>query len=342
MRRADWSRSGFTLVELLVVIAIIGVLVALLLPAVQAAREAARRMQCVNNLKQLGIAIHNYHDTHQTFPSGYIRTSNAQGWGWAALALPFIEQGPLHDRLHVTRGNLDSVILWPPPDLAALIQTPLAAFHCPSDTGYDANWILPPGSRGRGDIAGIQPGLSNYKGVAGVLSPQHRPGNVTPTVSRDSRGIFFGNSRMRMAYITDGTSNTLAIGEADTLIRRSGAWAGIANANGMAHSSVYYVVSWAGARLNQPHGAPFPNSGNSGSPDENPGLNTPPGASQGFGSLHPSGANFCLADGSVRFISDSIEHRPVYVGSGAGPVEQFGLYQRLMCRDDAQPLGGDF
>jgi len=110
----------------------------------------------------------------------------------------------------------------------------------------------------------------------------------------------------------------------------------------MAHSSVYYVVSWAGARLNQPDGSPFPNSGNSGSPDENPGLHTPPGASQGFGSLHPDGAHFCLADGSVRFISDMIEHRPVYAGSGAGPEEQFGLYQRLMCRKDGQPLRDDF
>ncbi|MCU0962067.1 MAG: DUF1559 domain-containing protein [Pirellulaceae bacterium] len=341
MKCADSSRSGFTLVELLVVIAIIGVLVGLLLPAVQAAREAGRRIQCVNNLKQLGLATHNYHDTHRTLPSGFIRTSNAQGWGWGALVLPFIEQGALHVRLQVTRGNLDSVINWPPPDLADSMQASLPAFHCPSDTGFGGNRILPPAPSGRNDIAGIQPGMSNYKGVAGVLSPQHRPGNSPPTVSRDSRGVFFGNSRTRIAYITDGTSNTLAIGEADTLIRRSGAWVGIANANGMAHSSVYYVVSWAGARLNQPEGSPFPSSGNAGSPDENPGLNTPPGASQGFGSLHPGGANFCLADGSVRFISDTIEHRPVYAGSAAGPGGQFGLYQRLMCRNDGQSLRGD-
>ena len=110
----------------------------------------------------------------------------------------------------------------------------------------------------------------------------------------------------------------------------------------MAHSSVYFVLSWAGARLNQPAGAPFPASGNSGSPDENHGFNTPPGANQGFGSLHPGGANFCLADGSVRFISETIEHRPVYNATGAGPAVQFGLYQRLMCRDDGQPIRGDY
>ena len=199
MYRSDSFKRGFTLVELLVVIAIIGVLVALLLPAVQSAREAARRMQCVNNLKQLGVATHNYHDTYLTFPSGFIRTSNAQGWGWGALTLPFIEQGPLHDRLQVTRANLDAVIASPPPDLAELVQTSLAAFHCPSDTGFDANRILPPGNRGRNGIAGIQPGMSNYKGVAGVLSPQHRPGGSPPTVSRDSRGMFFGNSGVRKA-----------------------------------------------------------------------------------------------------------------------------------------------
>ena len=342
MKRADSSPTGFTLVELLVVIAIIGVLVSLLLPAVQAAREAARRMQCANNLKQMGLATHNYHDTHQTFPSGFLRTSNAEGWGWAALALPFFEQGPLYDQLQVTRGNLDRIIRLPLPGLDKLLQTPLPLFHCPSDTGYDSNRLLPPAPTGRNDIAGISPGMSNYKGVAGVLSPQHRPGNSPPTVSRDGKGVYFGNSRVRIADITDGTSNTLAIGEADTLIRRSGAWAGVASTNGMAHSSVYYVVSWAGARLNQPDGSPFPNSGNAGSPDENPGLNTPPGASQGFGSLHTGGAHFCLADGSVRFISDMIEHRPVYAGSGAGPAIQFGLYQRLMCRNDGQRLNGDF
>lgn len=329
-------RRGFTLVELLVVIAIIGVMVGLLLPAVQAAREAARRMSCGNNLKQLVLASHNYHDTFRVFPSGYVRTSNAQGWGWGALMLPFIEQSPMHERLQVTRANLDTIIAAPPADFVALVQTPLSAFRCPSDTGADGE-ILPPGNRGRNGPSGIQPSVSNYKGVAGVLSPQHRPAGAT--LSRDGLGIFHGNSRVRMADIIDGSSNTLAIGEADTLHRRSGAWVGVANNGGMAHSSVYFVVSWAGARLNQPGGAPFPASGNQGSPDTNHGLDTPPGSNQGFGSLHPGGAHFSLADGSVRFISDSIEHRPVYSATGAGPSSQFGLYQRLMCRNDGQVVG---
>jgi prepilin-type N-terminal cleavage/methylation domain-containing protein/prepilin-type processing-associated H-X9-DG protein len=342
--RSSNRRRGFTLVELLVVIAIIGILVGLLLPAVQAAREAARRMQCSNNLKQLALATHNYHDAHRGFPSGYIRTSNGAGWGWGALALPFIEQGALSQQLLVNQANLDVILQAPPVNMVALMQTPIPTFLCPSDTGYDGNHILPlsPAGRNGYNPGGIQASVSNYKGSAGVLSPQFRPGNSGPAVPRDSRGVLFGNGKVRIADVSDGTSNTIAIGEADTLIRRSGSWVGIRSGNTMAHSSVYFVVSWAGARLNQPHGAPFPNSGNSGSPDSNPGLNTPPGANTGFGSLHSGGANFAFADGSVTFISQDIEHRPVYSDSDIGPPGGLGLYQRLMCRNDGMPLNGSF
>jgi len=338
------GHHGFTLVELLVVIAIIGVLMGLLLPAVQMAREAARRTQCSNNLRNLWLANLNYESARQTLPSGYVRTSGGAGWGWGARILPYIEQAPLFDQLGVSGVRLDALFAAAPANLTPLMQTPIPTFLCPSDVGADGNFLLPVGGAGRNPFPGDrQPAVSNYKGSAGVLAPQIRIGQSgTDAISRDGRGLFFGNSKVRLAEIIDGTSNTIALGEADTWVRRSGAWLGIRSGNTLSHSSVYYTVSWSGARLNQPHGSPFPNSGNSGSPDANPGLNTPPGANTGFGSLHPAGVNVCFADGAVKFLSDDIDHRPVYSGSGLGDVNQMGLYQRLMCRNDGVPLSESF
>src|SRR5687768_5426071 len=130
---------GFTLVELLVVIAIIGVLVALLLPAVQATREAARRSSCSNNLKQIGLGLHNYHDVILSFPSGYIDSpvASREQWGWAALMLPYIEQGPLHDKLGVSRGTLDQQLVVNGAVVVAAAESPLKVFMCPSDSGFN-------------------------------------------------------------------------------------------------------------------------------------------------------------------------------------------------------------
>jgi prepilin-type N-terminal cleavage/methylation domain-containing protein len=142
--RRTKSVKGFTLVELLVVIAIIGILVALLLPAVQAAREAARRMQCQNNLKQIGLAFQNYHSTYNVFPSGYIaripksQTSSEVGmWAWGTFILPFIEQSGLYDALSPNILRLEQSAATPT-GLAAL-QTPLPGFRCPSDIGPKLN-----------------------------------------------------------------------------------------------------------------------------------------------------------------------------------------------------------
>jgi prepilin-type N-terminal cleavage/methylation domain-containing protein len=342
------KRQGFTLVELLVVIAIIGILIGMLLPAVQQVREAARRMTCANNLRQLMLANLNYESAFQVFPMGYTVTSNGAGWGWGARVLPFMEQNSLHEELGVSRINLDALFDLSPANLTLLMQSPIATFLCPSDSGYEGNFLLPPNPDGRQPFpGGRQPSVSNYKAAAGPIAPQIRIGsgnnasgnNAFP---RDGLGMFMGNERIKMSEATDGTSNTLALGEADTLIRRSGTWLGIRSGNTMSHSSIYYVVSWAGARINQPHGAPFPNSGNSGSPDRNPGLNTPPGANTGFGSLHPGGANFCCSDGSVHFLSEDIDHRPVFSNNGLGDVNLMGLYQRLMCRNDGVPLNDRF
>lgn len=203
--------SGFTLVELLVVIAIIGVLVALLLPAVQAAREAARRMSCSNNLHQIGIGLHNYHDTHGTFPPAAIWdrypgldtvTVPVQGdqrnYSWQALLLPFVEQGPLHSQIDFRRpmwGATPQVTI----DGKPIYSIVLPGFLCPSDPGFQQG-------QNAHDTFGI--GWSNYVGTEGY--DWWFRGN------HGIAGIFQLNTATRIRDIVDGTSNTIAIGEAST------------------------------------------------------------------------------------------------------------------------------
>ena len=138
-------QKGFTLIELLIVVAIIGILVALLLPAVQAAREAARRMSCQNHLKQLGLALHNYHNTFGRLPASFYRvwpplstgttsTFGTPGWGWGTMILPRLEQTALYEQLQVHTTRADGS-----PNMKRLAQTPLPVFRCPSDTGKKLN-----------------------------------------------------------------------------------------------------------------------------------------------------------------------------------------------------------
>ncbi|MCX7401127.1 MAG: DUF1559 domain-containing protein [Planctomycetales bacterium] len=194
------SRSrGFTLIELLVVIAIIAILIALLLPAVQQAREAARRTQCKNNLKQLGLALHNYHDTFNTFPPAHIRTQSAvpangtltgwRGFSVHSMLLPYIEQAPLYSSIDfntyfdATAGNNTAR------------RTQITAFLCPSDTPF-------PGS--------VERGNNSYPGCMGADGGQY--GLPTSTIGL-RQGLFPFDVNVKMRDITDGTANTIAFGE---------------------------------------------------------------------------------------------------------------------------------
>jgi len=340
---------GFTLVELLVVIAIIGVLVALLLPAVQAAREAARRASCSNNLKQIGLALHNYHDVQLTFPSGWLDNPlvNEEGWGWSALMLPYIEQGPLHGNLGVNHARLvdqlSSLNGANGPAVAAAARTVLKVFICPTDSGHQAGLVHTNRHFGGGvgfGLAGFPgntalPGVSNYMGVAG-----HRDVvNAAPNT-----GILFGNcmgntticpnqtsTAVRLADVLDGTSNTLMVGERDSRNCRSGTWLGVRNTQGTNERGVSAVIGHSHPKLNQ---KVLPATG--GIAWDEPRI----GCAEGFSSLHPGGAQFAAADGSVKFISETIQHFwfPNTIVNGTiadSQNSQNGTYQRLLTRDDA-------
>ncbi|MEW4453573.1 DUF1559 domain-containing protein [Bremerella sp. JC817] len=315
--RALARKSGFTLVELLVVIAIIGVLIALLLPAVQQAREAARRITCSNNMKQIGLALHNYHDTFKVFPPGYVDSnpafnsaidsvSNRNGLAWSALILPFIEQNALHDQIgtqtngfgyHWQDKNNDDTMN-DPIDAATV---GLEAYSCPSDT-------MPLLNSRRGNF-----GKSNYKANAGN------------NAARDGKGVMFEASKLGIRDVTDGTSNTMMVGEAcatpdsgtlncggSVCNFSGGLWIGarIGPSTQTWHTGVYTydVLCFGGSGANM--------------------LINRSGANWGAdwisSSTHPGGIMSVQCDGAVRFIPETID---------------LTIYRRLRDRRDGEVLG---
>ena len=289
--------GGFTLIELLVVIAIIAVLIALLLPAVQSAREAARRSQCVNNLKQIGLALHNYASTSGVFPPGYSsfykRDSGdagtaeddiGPGWAWGSMILPQLEQKPIYDAINF---NLTMTFA-----ANTTIQTlRMAAYLCPSDVTKE---LVP--VRNEGNTATIYTvGSGNYVGMYGVGEIGDAPGAGT--------GLFYRNSRTSYADILDGTSQTISQGE-------------------RSHNLSY--VTWTGRAVG---GYLFKTSSFEGGTDTyNPDPeesftmilgpvgtengprtpNHPTAHVEDYWSRHPGGVNCLFADGSVHFIKNSI------------------------------------
>lgn len=288
MKTYSRNHRGFTLIELLVVIAIIAVLVSLLLPAVQQAREAARRTQCKNNLKQIGLALHNYHDVHQTFPSGWIAIDHAtqlpsahegtSGAGWAVMILPYIDQTNVYNLFNANLPITD-------PLNADFLKQPMVSYKCPSDP-QPLTFEL--GEEGNPTNILAQMPIANYIGsfgpeeLDGCEEPVGTP-PVLPTGQCKGSGMFYHNSKVTIRDVTDGTSNTYMIGERKT------------------NESEDWYTTWPGMVAEAEEA--FQRV--CGSADHTP--NHPDTHFDDFSSHHTGGAQFCQADGSVRFISQSID-----------------------------------
>jgi prepilin-type N-terminal cleavage/methylation domain-containing protein/prepilin-type processing-associated H-X9-DG protein len=258
MNKFRSARRAFTLIELLVVIAIIAILMALLLPAVQAARESARRIQCVNNLKQIGLAFHNYVDAHRCFPPAYIQGSGTQsgvsyginypdggynglsGWGWGALILPYIEQGNLYKKLNL---NLPC---WATEN-ATVVQTKIPGYLCPSATGGSDGFSLLQYTAGTNqdpqNPAPFSPSIFFAHSHYSVNAGQNAPWNRSTAYSIDFsipepvpfgseidydiiNGPFYRNSHTRPRDVTDGLSQTVFAGETDSILTNK-TWVGV-------------------------------------------------------------------------------------------------------------------
>ncbi len=306
------QRSSFTLIELLVVIAIIAVLIGLLLPAVQKVREAANRTKCRNNLKQLALGLHMYHDTNNFFPQNSDRFV-----GWAVFLLPYVEQTALHNQINpaqqsMQRGVTNAALL-------PLFQTPLSVFMCPSDVGgnLNNNRLFPPPPSGT-----LQLARSNYPASGG---------NHNVLAGEPANGVISNTTRLNIRTITDGTSTTFLVGERSTISHGgspadcptkvtphnnnfASVWAGWTQFGGV-NTSMDIAFGLTLARMMDGYTA---------------------GTSAcvplyAFSSLHPGGAHFAMCDGSVQFINANIEWTP----PGRQPL---GAYNRLGNRQDGLPV----
>jgi prepilin-type N-terminal cleavage/methylation domain-containing protein len=302
LSRVSTRRLAFTLVELLVVIAIIGILIALLLPAVQAAREAARRSQCSNNLKQIGLGLHNYHDTHKIFPPGIVDTNpntnsgtgeadNRNAIAWSALILPYVEQAPLYDE--IKSQTLGFGRNWArdyggSDDMIPAAEEVIPSYNCPSDTMEGVN--------PKRKFQGRSPGKTNYMANSGG------------SAAMDRDGIFWAGSEIKFRDIRDGTSNTAMV------VERTGTRElGSASCDGSPCN--WNAGLWIGSR---PIGSAVPwhtgvnltdvcsYGGGSVTYMINR-SNRTWGPSWGNGSDHPGGLQWALCDASVDFVSETID-----------------------------------
>ena len=302
LKRHRWH--GFTLIELLVVIAIIAVLIALLLPAVQQAREAARRTQCKNNLKQYGLALANYHDTFLMFAIGGTGAccDTPPALGFQARLLPYLDQAPLFNSINFNSSNAVNQVM---PDGKTLLLHSLPFAVCPSDGRSDnpyngagqANYDGSLGSQGNGSV---DPNCNPYQQFAFQLENNGdglNPALLSGMGSRDGPSI-------RISSVTDGTSNTIHMGEVlPTCNDHSGGGMWDNNGMGNFHSSTivpindYTTCNWATASVIRFPLCTNPNNWN---------------ISWGFRSQHSGGAHFLFVDGAIRFLSENIDHAKTF------------------------------
>jgi prepilin-type N-terminal cleavage/methylation domain-containing protein len=313
------KQAGFTLIELLVVIAIIAILVALLLPAVQQVREAARKSQCQDHLHNLAIAVHSYEGVHKFLP-GVVTTApdldtcgtnSNSGWGWGVAIMPNIEQKPMYDQLNVGRSL--AIALASDANARTQMQRPIDIFLCPSDNSPETN-------------QGLRCNRSNFahdRNWAGSCAPM--PANFYTATANyvavtghgmvgvgAQRGII-GREYIEMAAIKDGTSNTLLLGEREQECAAA-TWVGARNHAGNGNKGVNYVAGSTFQKINGIDTAAV-TGGASGTVT----------CTYGFSSKHPGGSQFALGDGKVTFLSENIDHRALFCENNGTPALCFPM-----------------